>query len=88
MTKYAHWPDATLMIDGSYSQCNNCGRDCNPHAKRHIKNLGWHKPTRQLPGCGIQWTHVASTLSGPDSEAAVREMRPDLEFIDWPEVVA
>jgi hypothetical protein len=43
-------------------------------------------PNNGVAGCGIRWTHVYSTYMGTQAERAVQGFRPDLVFVDPPEV--
>lgn len=73
-----------LVINRSDSRCGECGKPCDPHAKAHDVLLGWG-PTNGDPGCGAEWDRVGSDYAGPDMEAAVRRMRPDLTWDPaWP----
>lgn len=75
--KYApHAPDATVIIGGWHSRCNNCGKECNFHSKTHDVILGYGDDNG-MPGCGIEWTHVLQEYGGGNSH------RPDLEIVTW-----
>lgn len=67
----------TLQIGRTDSRCGACGKPALPYDERHTTPCGY----AQQPGCGALWTHVTSVYVDPASEAAVREMRPDLIFI-------
>lgn len=70
---------ATLHIGGWSSRCGVCGKSCNPSSKTHDVLLGYGEENG-TPGCGVEWTHVASDYAGTDIEKRVQEMRPDLIF--------
>jgi hypothetical protein len=69
------------MVGRSESNCNACGRSCDPCAKTHDRILGYG-PENGTLGCGIGWTHICSKYSGELAERLTREMRPDLEFVN------
>jgi hypothetical protein len=76
--KYPTVPEATLLIGRNESSCNACGGAADLNARSHDVLLGYG-PSNGQPGCGVTWTHVAATYTG--TEDAVRQMRPDLEFV-------
>ena len=82
MAKIKEIPDSTLIINTWDSRCQNCGRNCDPYEKSHLRNLGYSDEIRKLPGCGIEWTHVTSFYTGRSFEERVQQMRPDLVYID------
>lgn len=65
-----------LWIGSSSSECGACGLTCLPHEPTHATLCGYD----QHPGCGARYTHVAPIYFG--SADAVRQMRPDLTFVD------
>lgn len=76
--QYENIPAETLIVSNWYSKCNNCGTQTLPYSETHEEVSGYG-PRR--PGCGIKWEYVVSEY-GPRSEQIVRDMRPDLEYID------
>jgi hypothetical protein len=79
--KYATYPENTLIINRNDSVCYNCGKSCDPKHKTHEINLGWNHEINGTPGCGIEWKYVTTHYWGETMVNAVKEMRPDLEFI-------
>lgn len=71
-------PRETLEIGRYHSRCVACGNAADPTERAHLSRLGY---ADRGEGCGVVWTHVRATYYGPDEEASVREMRPDLEFL-------
>lgn len=67
-----------LIIDRSASKCGACGRDANPHDEIHRDVIGYNPVPNG--GCHVRWTQVSTFYTGAEQEAAVREMRPDLEW--------
>lgn len=49
-----------------------------PIQRPHGKTLEM-SPDNGLPGCGVEWTHVASH-DGPALSERIKAMRPDLIF--------
>lgn len=82
MAKLEYFPLGTLLIGSWNTQCNNCGRDCDPHELKHETNLGYDDEIRKQPGCGIKFTHYVSTYYGEAITESVKRIRPDLEYID------
>ena len=77
-----HVRDA-LVIDHSWSYCGRCGRGARPSEKTHATLAGYGND--KGPGCGFRWTKVTTAYAGPEMERAVRDLRPDLEFVEmWP----
>jgi hypothetical protein len=79
--KFPTLPDATLMIGGWSSTCNNCGKSCNPRSTTHDVILGYDMSQNGNPGCGIEWTHVFSEYGHGET---VQRMRPDLTLVTLP----
>lgn len=79
--KHPGLPAETLLIGSSSSHCNACGRACAPESKTHDVILGWGSDNGS-PGCGVEWLHVWSEYTGEHATNAVKDMRPDLHFID------
>jgi hypothetical protein len=72
-------PQVILEIGTYNSKCLFCNRDCDMNEKTHQTNLGYSQAIREQPGCGMEYTHV--TTGYPHLAAAVKKMRPDLEYI-------
>ena len=72
----------TLEIGTWHSFCRNCGKGANPDEKSHKTVLGYGE---QGKGCGIKWTQVTTGYAG--LKERVKEMRPDLKYVDWGEKV-
>lgn len=72
----------TLFIDGWSSTCGNCGKGCNPDEKQHNTNLGYDITDETRKGCGIKWKYVAHGMTGISPER-IKQMRPDLEYLDF-----
>lgn len=71
--------DRVVLYIGRFdSHCGACGKGCWPHEPTHKMNTGYD----QHGGCGAKYTHVQSLYVGRESENAVREMRPDLTFLE------
>lgn len=66
-----------LYIGRSDSRCGACGASCNPYELSHTEKSGYD----QHDGCGATYTHVTCTYWGLAIPEAVKEMRPDLEYI-------
>lgn len=71
----------TLIINTWSSQCGSCGKGCSPDDETHERILGYGVPDG-TKGCGVRWTKVASEYVGAGMEERIRDMRPDLEFVD------
>lgn len=65
-----------LSIGSWNSTCGGCGFEALPEDKAHTTPAGYSKH----PGCGAVFTHVRAVY--PGSEERVKEMRPDLIFLD------
>lgn len=83
-----NYPPKTLVVDRWSSSCGDCGKAANPASKTHDILLGWG-PTNGDPGCGVEWENVTSNYVGMAMEEAIRNLRPDLNYIgpldkDWP----
>lgn len=79
----AHYPAhcaMALVIGTSWSHCGACGKGAYPGQKMHVDVAGWNPEPGA--GCGIEWTRVTSSYVGENVEAAVRAMRPDLEWVE------
>lgn len=73
-----------LIIGGWRSWCGDCGRDADPFEMAHRRVLGYGTDAVQ-PGCGATWTKVRCEHVGiPQANAAVRAMRPDLQWVGDP----
>lgn len=87
---YRKYPEScaeALVIDRSASYCGNCGKDANPNQETHRDITGYNPEPGG--GCGVRWKHVTSSYFGDNIEQAVRDMRPDLEWIEmFPEISA
>lgn len=70
----------TLIINRNDSKCGNCQGSCNPDEKRHDTKLGYGD-TNGEPGCRAYWQYVSSEYTG--MEERLKEMRPDLEWLDY-----
>lgn len=79
--KYSFVPHNTLLVGSSSTECNNCGKGANPHDKTHDLQYFYGPESGKLPGCGIEWKFITPTYMGEVANRAVREMRPDLQFI-------
>lgn len=78
--RYSNLPAATILIgSSSYSHCNNCGKDADPHAATHEDVAGYQ--SEPGGGCKIRYEYVYSTYFGDDAERAAKGMRPDLKLI-------
>jgi len=84
MTERAGWPAATIIVGISTSACNACGGGCDPDEKTHATRLPGYSGERTREGCGIEFTHITTRSSSPQMRDGVRQMRPDLEFLDRP----
>lgn len=71
---------STLYINLSDSRCGGCNRSVLPQDVRHETPCGYD----QHPGCGAEFTSVSSDYadSSGDLERRIREMRPDLPFLN------
>jgi hypothetical protein len=78
-------PAATLLVGTFHSHCNACGQECDPKDNTHDTIISYG-PNNGVAGCGIRWTYVYSTYIGTRAERAVQGFRPDLVFVDPPEV--
>lgn len=76
------FPEGTLLVGRVWSKCNDCGRGAFPNQERHEDVAGWHPEPGG--GCGVEWKYVVSEYAGKESEEAVRDLRPDLELLNWP----
>lgn len=66
-----------VLIIGSWnSTCGACGLEALPEDLAHTSPAGYGL----RPGCGAVFTHVRAVYQG--SEERVKEMRPDLVFLD------
>ena len=65
-----------LFINRNDSVCGACGRPADPYELAHGQKLGYNPG----PGCGMWFTHVSSHYLG--TEELIKEMRPDLVWID------
>lgn len=72
-----------LIINRSNSKCGSCHRPADYGEKCHQAPMGWQQET----GCGVEYTHVTTAYAGGGIEERVQQLRPDLEWIDWVDVV-
>ena len=70
----------TLFVNQSSSTCGNCGDGCDPTSSTHDKIVGYGHSGEQ-PGCGKTWKFITTGYLG--AENAVKDMRPDLQFIPF-----
>lgn len=74
----------TLYINKSESRCGGCDKGCDPYEESHITLLGWAAINDKMKGCGAQYTDVATDyVNFPGLDDAIKEMRPDLPFLEW-----
>jgi hypothetical protein len=78
-------PVATVIVSAFNSVCNACGGGCDPFEKTHTTRLGYGKRRGRRRGCGIEFTHISTPSSLPQSLSAARRMRRDLVYIDFPQ---
>lgn len=72
---------ATLYINRSDSVCGACNGNADPSEKRHTTRWAW---AGSQPGCGAEFVALSSHYSDHDGlYARIREMRPDLPFVDY-----
>lgn len=79
------YPPKTVVIGTFSSYCADCGKSCNPNSRTHDVILGYME--NGSSGCGVAWENVTSEYIGPDVVAAVRAMRPDLNYLFGEEAV-
>lgn len=67
-----------IVVYDWYSQCGECGRDCDPKELNHDTLLGYG-PDNGKPGCGAEFTHLEmGGWYGRDFDKAAQALRPDL----------
>jgi len=71
--------EAVLWIDGWFSTCGACGKQCDPRQETHMVILGYG-PENGAPGCGVRFTSIAASRLDISRDDLVR-MRPDLELL-------
>jgi hypothetical protein len=75
-------PAATIIASSWHSACNACGGGCVLTEKQHITQPSFSgRPGR---GCGIEFLHISTPSKLAKAKDAVRALRPDLEFIEFP----
>lgn len=77
---------AILQIDRWASKCLNCDRGADPREKFHTTALGYGIDSDDR-GCGAEFTEVTSSYISPVMKEHIEDMRPDLLFVDYLEVV-
>jgi hypothetical protein len=75
-------PAATIIASSSHSACNACGGGGVLTEKKHITQPSFGG--RPGSGCGIEFAHISTRSSLAKAKDAVRALRPDLEFIEFP----
>ena len=71
-----------IIINSWDSECGFCGQPADPHEKTHKTIKRYSGETEE--GCGIEYKYVTTGYS--DIGEKVKEMRPDLEYIDFLEL--
>lgn len=74
-----------LIIGRSNSRCGTCGKGADPYQKFHVSVLQYSPDW--VEGCGAKWDVVTSDYSGEEMRQAVVDMRPDLPFIQYSELM-
>lgn len=72
-----------LIVNRSSSKCASCGKGADPHDIAHNQVIGYDVAGEFVPGCGAVYTHVTTHYMGAEIAERVRQMRPDLTFIDY-----
>jgi hypothetical protein len=75
-----HYVGDTLSIGLNQSHCCRCGRGADPAADTHDVVVEYSSDAGG-PGCGVRWRYVTSDYDGPDVQARVSAMRPDLTWV-------
>jgi len=75
-----------LSIDDWSSTCVNCGQGAIPEEKTHESVIGYGVADG-TKGCGIKWEFLTSMYGNNISSKYAVEMRPDLKWIDFTELL-
>jgi len=77
-------PSGTIIASFSHSECNACRGGCVPSERNHLTRLPGYSGGRRRRGCRIEFTHISTPSSLPQSKAAAQALRPDLDFVEFP----
>jgi len=69
---------AVLLVDSSHTYCSLCGGETLPDEQRHDIDF----PGAQIEGCHARFIAIAALNRYEDSEANLKQLRPDLPIVE------